>query len=77
MCLPYGGRFDVNAKWGGRYGQGHYYHRVGTSVDLNRTLTLAQLERLENYMRQHGLIRHPERPMIHFGIRYRNGNVSY
>ena len=76
MCLPYGGRFDVNGKWGGRYGQGHYYHRVGTSVDLNRTLTASQLRVLTDFMNDHGLIRYPEIP-IHFGIKYRNGNISY
>jgi len=77
MCLPYGGRFDVNGRWGGRNDQAHYYHRVGTSVDLNRTLTPEQIEKLEDYMQLHSLVRHPERPMIHFGIMYRDGSISY
>jgi hypothetical protein len=47
MSLPLGGRFDINALWdrntqGERIENEHYYHRKGTSIDINRSVQNGQ-----------------------------------
>ena len=67
LSLPLGGRFDISARWDGRDSQDHLYHRVGTSVDVNQTLSDAQLRKLTVFMENAGLERNAERPQIHYG----------
>jgi len=73
MSLPLGGRFDIDGLWdqvppGKSPRQRHLYHRIGTSVDINPTLTVIQLEQLKKFMNRHQLFRDKERPEIHFGF---------
>jgi hypothetical protein len=67
MSLPFGGRFDMSARWDGRNDQRHRFHRVGTSADVNQTLSATQLDKLTTFMARRGLLRNQERPEIHYG----------
>jgi hypothetical protein len=67
MSLLFGGRFDISGRWDGRNSQQHLYHRVGKSIDVNQTLSSAQLRQLTFFMRRRGLLRNAERPQIHYG----------
>jgi len=67
MSLLFGGRFDISGTWDGRDSQQHLYHRIGTSVDVNQTLTDTQVDKLTTFMERRGLLRNQERPQIHYG----------
>jgi hypothetical protein len=67
MTLQLGGRFDISGRWDGRNSQAHLFHRVGTSVDVNPTLSGVQLQKLTEKMGEQGLERNAERRQIHYG----------
>ncbi len=67
MSLRFGGRFDISGRWDGRNSGYHQYHRVGSSVDVNQTLSTVQLRKLTRYLEQSGIERNDERPQIHYG----------
>ena len=79
MSLQLGGRYDIDALWeqvppGYRPQQRHFYHRTGTSLDVNRRngITEDQIEQLTTFMENHGLRRNNERPEIHYGLNEEN-----
>jgi hypothetical protein len=67
LSLKFGGRFDISGRWDRRNSQEHLFHRVGTSVDVNPTLSNAKLNKLTEFMGRHNLERNPERT-IHYGF---------
>jgi hypothetical protein len=67
MSLLLGGRYDISGLWDQRNSEQHRYHRLGTSVDVNHTLTPIQLQKLTIYMGQSGLQRNREHDKIHYG----------
>jgi hypothetical protein len=77
MSLPLGGRFDIDGLWDRQANQ-HYYHRRGTSVDINNVPALKTRDpvsneivlsrvgrRLDRIMSRHGGVLYPE-PQIHY-----------
>ncbi len=67
MSLINGGDFDYLAKWD--LEKKHQFHRVGFSVDIDRTLDINQISKLESLIKNNKRLkgkRDSERPMIHF-----------
>ncbi len=66
MSLIQGGVFDIDGDWNLR--RNHAFHRVGLSVDIDRSgMTANQLRKLIEFMEDHGGSRYPEGP-IHYGF---------
>jgi hypothetical protein len=75
MSLAMGGLFDICGNWQ----PGHTFHRVGASVDIDRTavlfeeptrtvtLSTYQIDQLTRFMERRGGSRYPE-PSIHYGF---------
>ncbi|MBI1936570.1 MAG: hypothetical protein HYS25_00445 [Ignavibacteriales bacterium] len=67
MSLIWGGSYEYNADW--NVYKSHSFHRVGTSVDINRTgMSDDELKKLTEIINKNYGKRDPERPQIHYGF---------
>ncbi len=67
MSLIWGGSYEYNADW--NVYRKHSFHRVGLSVDINRSVMSDQeLKKLTEIISKNYGRRDPERPQIHYGF---------
>ncbi|MFA3783608.1 hypothetical protein ABRY23_11155 [Melioribacteraceae bacterium 4301-Me] len=67
MSLIWGGAYEYNGDW--NVYSHHSFHRVGLSVDINRSgMNDFEINMLTIFMLKNKARRYPERPQIHYGF---------